>query len=267
MPNTYIEHRDRWLELSAIDYLGAFTNAWLAFNAWYRSAYTETQDRKIINEIKDQPNVVRNKIVPLLRADSEEGEQMRAGIGALHHRLENYHIHSGKGDDKERIAFTKVYLRDNASTTSTQVTNGIRYEVVRGGSGVSASQVACKITSRNGSIAFQLTQTKWNLEELQQNTDFVRLNANQRGCLLVAYQPVCPKVIADLTQGAHTDFSKLTFGAHSFGCAKEDLFAGVVEVVYLMRCTLFHGELVPSKEASHCYEPAYRLVRQFLQAI
>ena len=44
MPNIFIENRDRWLALSEIDYLGQFVKVWLAFNAWYRSAYDETKE-------------------------------------------------------------------------------------------------------------------------------------------------------------------------------------------------------------------------------
>lgn len=51
MPNIFIENREAWLRMSDIDYVGQFVKAWLAFNAWYRSAYSETQDRKIINRI------------------------------------------------------------------------------------------------------------------------------------------------------------------------------------------------------------------------
>lgn len=52
MANTFIDNRDAWLRMSDIDYLGQFVKSWLAFNAWYRSAYTETRDREIIEEIK-----------------------------------------------------------------------------------------------------------------------------------------------------------------------------------------------------------------------
>jgi len=51
MPNMFIENRDAWLRMSDIDSLGQFVKSWLAFNAWYRSAYNEAQDSKIIHEI------------------------------------------------------------------------------------------------------------------------------------------------------------------------------------------------------------------------
>jgi hypothetical protein len=34
-----------------------------------------------------------------------------------------------------------------------------------------------------------------------------------------------------------------------------------------MRCLLFHGELVPKKDYNLVYEPAYRIVKVFLEAV
>jgi len=90
MPNTFVDHRDAWLRMSDIDYLGQFVKSWLAFNAWYRSAYSETQDRKIINEMKWQANPVLSKLRPMLA----EGKQfIRNAFDAMiaSHRQE-WHI-------------------------------------------------------------------------------------------------------------------------------------------------------------------------------
>jgi hypothetical protein len=56
-------------------------------------------------------------------------------------------------------------------------------------------------------------------------------------------------------------------GAYTFRCGKDALFVGTLEVVYQMRSTLFHGELVPTKDPVACYEPAFRIVRRFLECV
>ena len=71
-------------------------------------------------------------------------------------------------------------------------------------------------------------------------------------------------MVCSLLDGEH---SPIECGTFSLKCGREALFAGTVEAIYLMRCTLFHGELEPTPETSQCYEPAYRLVRQFLDCI
>lgn len=265
MPSPYIENRNRWEQLSEIDYLGAFANAWLSFNAWYRNAYDERSDRTIISIVKGQPNPVRNKLVPLITNQSEEGEQFRASIAQLHDRLENYHLHSGKGDEKKRITLTEVYLRDNTPAVQRTSAYGIQYEVIPGGTGRPARQVESKVTNNRGTILFQYTQPSYDFADLSANADFLaKLNPNQRDLLSSLYRNVNPWVISNLL---NCDQTPISCGAYQFTCTADDLFAGFIEVIYLMRCTLFHGELVPCREAVSCYEPAYHLVRRFLQSI
>jgi len=50
-------------------------------------------------------------------------------------------------------------------------------------------------------------------------------------------------------------------------CTAEELLAGIVETVYTMRKVLLHGEVDPDPPVLTCYEPAYRTVMQFLNAI
>lgn len=266
MPNIYVDNRDRWLELSAVDYLGAFANAWLAFNAWYRSAYAEGSDRKILNDFKWQPNDVRNKLIPVLtNQQAEEAVQLRNLIGLLHHRLENYHLHSGKGAQKERITLTNVYLKDNAAALVPLQNYGITYTVVRGGAGAPANQVVSTVTRQNGTVAFTLTQPSYDLAGLESHPQYLQaLSGQQQALLRGLYLQANPRQMVNLLEGGH---QPIVCGAYELRCQPEQLFAGVAETIYLMRCCYFHGELVPSREASACYEPAYHIVRRFLQAI
>ena len=232
---------------------------------WHRNAYNEHQDRKIINAFKNEPNGVRNKLVPLLTSASEEGEQFRAAIGSLHNRLENYQIHSGKGAEKERITLKNVYLRDNATTPPPITVSGYTYAVVRGGVGVPVKQMKSTVTRRNGEVAVNCVQADYDIRGLEADQPYREwINNTQRGLLRGLYLQASPRVVTDLTVGSNTP---INCGAYRFTCTPEELFAGVVEVIYLMRCSFFHGELVPTREASACYEPAYLLIRKFLAAV
>ena len=260
MANTFTDNRDRWLMMSEIDYLGQFVKAWLAFNAWYRGAYAETRDRKIINEIKWQPNQISAKFRPLLTRTSGEAEQFRAEIGLLHNRLENYEIHHGKGDDKARIRFRQIVIRIEPPTSQRFSHQGYQFEIERMQSG----SVTVKIENRRRVSMVNLPQPRFNLAELEADPTFSILSENLRGRCRRVYELVNPQIVRDLTIGSEEPIS---CGTHVFKCGVEFLFAGVMEVIYLMRCSLFHGELVPTREASECYEPAYRIVRRFLEAV
>lgn len=261
MPGGYTESVRKWLELAEIDYVGPFVKAWLAFNAWYRSVYTHKTDRAILEEFRWQPNVIRNKLVPLLGQSSEEGEQLRAHIGDLHHRLERYHIHSAHGGGWERVTFTSVFLRTRVPAPVSQSRYGWTHSVTPGGGNHAQLTV---IVQRNGTMALTLTQARYDITELQSHADFQRLSANKQGILLAVYRQMNPRIIANLTDH---EGPCISCGAYSFRCSHEDLFAGLCEVLYSMRCSLFHGELVPDREAVACYEPAYRIIKRFLSSI
>lgn len=265
MANTFIDNRDAWLRMSDIDYLGQFVKTWLAFNAWYRSAYAETQDRKILNEIKWQSNPVLSKLRPMLETESEEGEQLRSEIGLLHHRLEGYEIHSGKGSEKARITMRSVFLRENPPITKNEKCYGYSFRIERAAN----RHILVEVKGKMGSVVLQHTQSGFDLAALQTRPDYQQLTPKLQGFLRVLYAELSPVWICDLT--THKDLDPNTrpikCGAHEFRCGRDLLFAGLVETLYQMRCTLFHGELVPTKDAVACYEPAFRIVRRFLECV
>lgn len=150
MPNTFIENREAWLRMSEIDCLGHFVKVWLAFNAWYRSAYAENQDRKIINELKWKSNPVGSALKPLIEAQSEDAEQFRSDIGLLHHRLERYEINTGKGDEKNRITFQKIFLKDRDSCVKQDDSYGYCFKVERKVDGSVESLVVNKRSQKSG---------------------------------------------------------------------------------------------------------------------
>lgn len=266
MPNTFIENREAWLRMSDIDYVGQFVKAWLAFNAWYRSAYSEAQDRKIIDEIKWQPNPVLNALRAKLEAEGDEAVQFRSEIGLLHQRLENFELHSGKGTEKRRITFHSIYLRDNAPCVNTDDRYGILFRVEL----MPDRKVTVSVTRKaSGTSLLSAQHNKHDPGALTGESGFQNLSTPQKKVLRRLYDEASPQWICDLTtyDDPAPNRSLPQCGAYQFPCGKDALFAGLVEVLYAMRNALFHGELVPTKEAVVCYEPAFRLVRRFLDCV
>ena len=266
MPNTFIENRDAWIRMADIDYVGQFVKAWLAFNAWYPSAYTESRDRKIINEIKWQPNPVLSKLRPMLEVDSEEAEQFRSEIGLLHNRLDGYELHGGIGDHKKRITLCDVFLRENPPIVVAHTLRGYKFQIERQAN----KHVRVNVEhDKKARVVLQHSQSAFDLANLEAQPAFGQLTLSQKGFLRQLYCQAAPHWFENLTTYKDQDANtrEIECGAYSFNCGKDALFAGVVEVVYQMRCTLFHGELAPTKKAVACYEPAFRLVRLFLECV
>lgn len=265
MPNTFIDNRDAWLRMSDIDYVGQFVKVWLAFNAWYRSAYTETQDRKIINEFKWQANPVLNTLRPKLESAADDAVQFRAEIALLHHRLSNYEVTGGKGDDKTRIWFRRVFLCENAPFAN----EADRYGFLFHAELLANRQVSASVERKNGGqVLVSVPAGPHDVNALVALPDYINnLSVPQQTVLRQLYVETCPFWFCDLTTHTEPDAEEIQCGAFTFRCGRDALFAGVVETLYCMRCTLFHGELAPTKEAVACYEPAYRLVRRFLDCV
>lgn len=264
MSNTFIDNRDAWLRISDIDYVGQFVKVWLAFNAWYRSAYSETQDRKIINEFKWQSNSVLNNLRPKIESSSDDAAQFRSEIALLHQNLENFELLSGKGTAKKRITFRNVFLRENTPTVNSEERYGFIFRVEL----LTNKQVnACVTRKKGGSVMVNVPPAPHDLTVLMAASGFNRLSIAQQNVLRRLYSETSPSWVCDLTKYQEPDSSPLQCGAYTFGCGRDALFAGVAEVLYEMRCTLFHGELAPTKDAVFCYEPAFRIVRRFLDCV
>jgi hypothetical protein len=265
MPNTFIENREAWLRMSDIDYVGQFVKTWLAFNAWYRSAYAETKDRKIIDEFKWQSNPIGNTLRPKLEAQSDDAAQLRSEIGLLHQRLENYELLSGKAT-KKRITLRNVFLKENLPIVKTDDRYGFLFRAEL----LASKQVSVSVTrKRGGACLVNLPAAIHDSSALQRAPGFENLSPPQQNVLRRLYSDASPLWFCDLTSYDDLEPTSpdLVCGAYTFRCGKDVLFAAVVEVLYEMRCVLFHGELAPSKEAVACYEPAFRLVRRFLDCV
>jgi hypothetical protein len=130
-------------------------------------------------------------------------------------------------------------------------------------------QVTVNVTrKKNGASLLTVPAARHDLNTLPAMPEFQDLSVPQQKVLRRLYSEAAPSWVCDLTlydEGLGS--APLQCGAYEFRCGRDALFSGVVEVLYEMRCILFHGELVPTKEAVACYEPAFRLVRRFLDCV
>jgi hypothetical protein len=209
---------------------------------------------------------VLSKLRPMLEVKSDEAEQFRAEIGLLHERLENYELHTGKGSGKSRISFREVFLKEISPAPKIRTHYGYELRVERSG-----NQIKIEIKRiKSSAVLFLYTQSAFDLSNLESQSGFQqKLTPKLQASLRQLYLEAAPKWVENLTTYKDPDVNnrEIKCGAFSFLCGKDALFAGVVEVLYQMRNTLFHGELVPTRGAVLCYEPAYRLVRRFLESV
>lgn len=267
MTGSYREHRDRWESLSEIDYFSAFIKAWLAFNAYYRDAYTDNQDREIIDTIKnsESSNPIRSHFLPLIDSTDPEGELFKSYIGELHIRLEAYMLYSGKNTNKRQVTMRDVLLRTSKKADVVRTFRNCNYEVKTkfNGRGKFTGSSA-KLTNRTGVILLEVSEQKYDRKIITDHASFPTLTPEQQGRLTAFYDSIDPSDYGNLTNMGQPT---IKCGRVEFRAIPEDIFAGTIETIYTLRNLLFHGELNPNQKASTVYEPAYYIVRQLLSAV
>ncbi len=266
MPTFTSENAQIWKELSDIDYFSQFIKAWLAFNAWLRSAYpTIKTDRELIKTIKEQSNSVRNKIRSLLTDTGQHGQAFRSMVADLHTQLENTHLITQKAGNERRITFIEWDLEN---LTSESIFSHARadYSILRFTSGSDKGKIKISVVKQTDKTSiYEFQQDNFNWEELKAHLPLQRLPVTRRNKIMESYILIGPfKRISWLARPGEDD---IAIGSYKFKNDVNGLCSAIIEIIYQMRCLLFHGELVPRKSYNMVYEPAYRIVKVFLDAL
>jgi hypothetical protein len=260
-----------WKERAEIDYIGPFVKAWAAFNAWFREEAGSRRDRDGLEYVKRRVNPVRSEILPHLahanvgadgrvRPDTEAAQELKLLIADLHRFLEQFHIEVEREDGLlERITFTSVAIKQRANLPQSKTSHGITYSVNKqNGSWTST------VANRNGNAIATINHVDYNEVALVADAQFAALSATAKAHLIGVYRTCCPRPLSNLLAGNEPI---IRAGEVEFRCTSEELFFGLIEVIYAMRNSLLHGELQPDDRAFRTYEPAYRIVMRFLGCV
>ncbi len=107
-------------------------------------------------------------------------------------------------------------------------------------------------------ILFQFEQDKYDETELDVHSDFRKLGAEQQGQCKAFYREVRPYVIESVLKKDREN--NIVFIAE-----RAKVSRGIVEVLYLLRCSLMHGEVTPDQNSMEVYEYAYYVLAAILK--
>ena len=252
-----------WMNRAEVDYIGPFVKAWAAFNAWYRYASGEVQERAMLNYVKERPNPARRAILPLLDNDNRTADALtlKQGIYDLHQCLDAIQFEVTRRNVRERISLRSVCITPSSLDRELLVHNRQEFKAAK----VQGGAIEITVTSlRTKRVTFHHTQEGYDPSEVYAHRAFTTLSETQRTVLRHFYEHCNPRPMRDLIRG---NGPALTIGAAQFQCSGDDLFVGLVEVIYAMRNALFHGEVDHDFRVLACYGPAYRIIMQFLARI
>lgn len=270
MPNV-TENTRRFIENSGIDYFTYFIKAWIPFNAWYKNKWPDLHsDRKAINSIKDSVNEARSSIINYLENDNDDSKTFRSYFSSLHFQLLDNDIEN----NGRRISFLDVKIGKNRNRRIDETFNRLTYHLERRDNRIGVEKIIINIVKADGAAACgQILQDDYNLDSLKDDREFQKLTASQQNRLVGYYKEIIPYQSINLieahpvdgNQDQHDNYSKI--GSFTFIDNKEKIAQGLVEVMYSLRCVLFHGELNPNEANNEVYKNLYHLLFMILQKL
>lgn len=261
MPNVYTENAEKWRLLADVDYITQFVKAWIAFNAWYKNNYPDLKtDREAIDAIKKDPNRFKDRLESLLNGDDNDSKMFKNEISNLHHQLER-NIIRNKG---EPISFENIVIETNPKNQERFKRNRITYEVIRDSN--NQKLITSKVIDSKGNEKLLIEQNNgYDLEELKNDPQYQRLTPSQKNNLESCYKEINPKKPISLI--ARIDEQYIQIGSYLFINDVDSICKGVIEILYMMRNSLFHGEIIPDKPTNKVYEPAYHILHKLVEEL
>jgi hypothetical protein len=279
--NNFTGKVDSWLTLTEIDYYIQFVKNWIPFNAWYMVNYyseqdNRTKDRPILNYLKANSNTFKDRIVNLLNTNTEESIQFRKDIAELHLFLDSHSIpnHSSK------ISFKKTVIDRNSQSIATSTFRNWSFKVEFDSQAKKTTKrFKCQvfITKSQRPIFFE-DFNDWSKTDLQLQTSFQQLNRDQQIKLLECVEEVNPSksvnVVKDVvpnSQGvAHRPRNCIVMNESKnvYFVDDADLISRVlIELLYNLRCVLFHGEIDPTKTNQEAFKYGYRILTPLINTL
>lgn len=267
MPNNFTSHIDKWLILSEsqTDFTTLFARAWITFNAWYCTNYSDTNDRNCIGLIKTDGNVIRSRLIALLSGSDKDSKSFRQNLGSLHELLERNPIPNA--DPNFRITFTNVQYRTNPKTHTLPVKRHRNLEF----RAEKQSNSSYKLTVINRASAasetkYSYTHNSYNYQHFEFDLIHSTLSNTQKEIASQCFKEINPKLKENFLAPLKA-VNVIQIGEFKFINDPDLISQAVIEILYLIRCKLFHGEILPTKENLSIYEPAYMILRFLLKSI
>jgi hypothetical protein len=256
----YTENEEKWKQLIEIDYFTHFVKAWVAFNAWYKNHFPDTNtDREAINQIKNNSNRIKTKFNSLITGTNEESEIFKNNLGQLHYFLLNNEI---KNNDI-RIWFESFVVElDRSCLEQRNEIRNIKYYVHITLNRGEISNVLVTVKDSNNNTICNYQHTVYAIEHFRQSNEYANLSPNQQSNIIALFQEANPKKPTNFL--TNDENNCINVGQYKFINNQELLFKGLIEILYSLRNVLFHGQIIPDRNTNQVYEPAYKILKMLI---
>lgn len=267
MANNFIDFKGRWLQIANDDfeYSILFIKSWLPFNAWYCNSYPSlnNSDRKILTELKNDNNLFRTRIISLLEGEDEESKYFRSNLVQLHKQLERCKVPSVE----KSVSFKSINFRENPSSifNKTHRNNQFKIEFI---TPVPPQNYKIKIDilNRNNNSILAYHHTKYDISHFGAYNDYQDLSETNQKIILDGFKSLSPRLKESLIVQKKNKSLK-TIKEILFTENTNQLSQAIIEILYNLRCILFHGEIQPNKDNLKIYKPAFYMLRLLIKSL
>lgn len=275
----YNLHIDKWLERAKEDFYTLFVKSWIPFNAWYNRdiapSVSPGTDRACVNYICKHDNTYKNKLLAFLRGNTREDYRFQQEMVDLHLALLRHQI----PDATHPISFKTTTIFDDSNYLQEKDFYTIHYKIERipkanGGGYDYDVKVVDKST---GGLKYSRTFNRWKMEDLENDADFAQFSEAVRNKLKNAFSAVYIKAPTNVIKQPVQKNGVFSKPPHSIAYGKEekayfiddeDKVAQVlIQLLYELRCQIFHGELDPTTQNMEVYEHAYRIQSMLIKEL
>ena len=270
------ENINRWIEQSDIDYIGHYIKAWIPFNAWYNNTFqTLNTDREKINEIKNNPNTIRNATNTMMEGDSALSMEFKSHVASLIFHTGELNIHGRDGI----INFENIIKIKNAINQKNEDFGLNKYFVRRTDGSLmgQVTQVQINVNKKsNNSSVFNYVHTEYDLEHLQNFPAYQVLSSQIKTQIRIYFQELKPFSTESIIEMNLNDTPKNYYKCDNFNlrrdlsnssCYAQLIVKALIEILYQLRNVVFHGELVPNRDAQKVYAASFHVLKIILEKI
>lgn len=159
-----------------------------------------------------------------------------------------------RGGMNQQISFSEIAI-NNPKTLAEGDYRVTHYKIQR-----TRQKVTTLVHRKNNpaDVYFQFEQDRYDETELDVHADFLRLGIEQQGQCKAFYKEVRPYVVESVLR-KDRDNNIIFINERS------KVSRGVIEVLYLLRCSLMHGEVTPDNNSLEVYKYAYYVLAEVLK--
>lgn len=274
MPHTI--HIGEWIKRSNEDFYMLFVKAWIPFNAWYHKEIRPVagkRDRDCIDYIAQHPNTYKNKILSFLNGTDRLSLQFQQELVDLHNALLRHTI----PDNTAPINFKTTSIGDAPSLIEEDFYKS-HYKIERTVHGSSFHYDIRLEDKATHAPKYSKHFNDWKLEDLETDPNFLRLSESLQNRLRDEFKKVCIKaprnIILDAIDAADgakkRPLNSIEYGGYEkqyFINDKDKIAQVLIQVIYALRCQIFHGSLNPSESNLEVYEHAYQIQRMLIKEL